>query len=72
MDYRAPDVSPDMAARQAERYRRMTPNQKLAIADDIWRLSWEAVRAGVRLRHPTFDEATVDAHARVIFRRAAD
>jgi hypothetical protein len=72
MDYRAPDVSPDVAVRQAERYRRMTPSQKSAIADDIWRRSWDLVRAGVRLRPPTFDEATIDEHAGVIFRRAAD
>jgi len=72
MDFRAPGVSPDVALRQAERYRRMTPTQKLALADDLWRLSWDAVRAGIRLRHPTFDEATVEAHARVAFRRAAD
>lgn len=70
--YHSPDVSPGVAARQVLRYRSMTPDQKLALADDLWDLAWDAVTAGVRLRHPECDEATVIANARAVFRRATD
>ena len=66
-----PDVAADVAARQALRYRQMSPDEKLALADSIWELAWDAVKAGVRLRHPAYDEASVNAVARDLFRRAA-
>lgn len=72
MNLSVPDVTSEVAARQALRYRQMSPDEKLALADGIWDLAWEAVKAGVRLRHPAFDEASVNATARDVLRRAAD
>ncbi len=72
MFFAAPHVSPEVAQRQAERYRAMTPDQKLACADAVWDLAWEAVTAGVRLRQPELDEAGVTRVARELFRRASD
>lgn len=72
MFFDAPHVSPEVAQRQAERYRAMTPDQKLACADAIWDLAWDAVTTGVRLRQPELDDASVTRVARELFRRAAD
>ncbi len=72
MYFNAPHVSPEVAQRQAERYRAMTPDEKLACADTIWDLAWDAVNAGVRLRQPELDDASVARVAREIFRRATD
>lgn len=72
MNYSAPDVTSEVAARQALRYRQMSPDDKLALADGIWDLAWEAVKAGVRLPHPAYDAASVNANARDVFRGAAD
>lgn len=72
MNISAPDVTADVTSRQTRRYRQMSPDEKLALADGIWELAWDAVKAGVRLRHPAFDEASVQATAREVFRRAAD
>jgi hypothetical protein len=66
------DVSPEVAALQAQRYRQMTPAEKLARADAIWELAWDAVTTGVRLRAPDLDAAAVTRTARALFRRAAD
>jgi hypothetical protein len=72
MPFRLSDVSPEVAARQNLRYRQMTPTEKLACADAIWDLAWDAVTTGVRLRHPEMDDAAVTNAARELFRRAAD
>lgn len=72
MNISVPDVTSDVTARQARRYRQMSPDEKLALADGIWDLAWDAVKAGVRHRHPALDEASVNATARDVFRRAAD
>ena len=66
------DVSPEVAELQTQRYRQMTPAEKLARADAIWELAWDAVTTGVRLRDPDLDDATVTRTARELFRRAAD
>ena len=69
----APDhVSPEVARRQAARFRAMTAAEKLACADALWELAWDAVKAGVRMRHPELDEIAVMREARAIFRSAAD
>ena len=67
-----PDVSDTVAALQLRRYRAMTPAEKLAQADALFDLAWDAVKAGVRMRHPDFDDAAVHHEARALFRRAAD
>ncbi len=72
MLFTAHDVSPEVAERQARRYRAMTPAEKLACADAIWDLAWDAVTTGVRLRQPDLDDVAVIQQARALFRRAAD
>lgn len=72
MPFSAHDVSPVVAMLQARRYREMTPTEKLACADTLWDLAWDAVTAGVRLREPGLDDAAVVRTARALFRRATD
>jgi len=72
MTYVPFDASPDVADLQVRRYRAMSPDEKLACADALWDLAWDAIRAGVRMRHPDYDEPAVISAARAIFRRAAD
>ena len=71
MAFFADGVSLDVATLQAQRYRQMTPDEKLACADALWDLAWDAVTTGVRLRQPDLDSAGVDQAARELFRRAA-
>jgi len=66
------DVSPEVAELQVRRYRAMSPTEKLALADALWDLAWDATKAGVRMRHPDYDEMAVTKAARLIFRNAAD
>ena len=72
MQYSPPDVPPALAARQNHRYREMTAAEKLTIADGIWDLVCEATKAGVRMRNPALDEATVEVQARTLIRDASD
>lgn len=65
-------VSPVVSELQVRRYRAMSAAEKLARADALWDLAWEATKAGVRMRNPEYDEAAVTNAARVIFRSAAD
>lgn len=65
-------VSPEAARRQAERYRTMTPAEKLDCADALWELAWDATVAGVRMRHPDADPQSVLREARAILHRATD
>ncbi|MFN8580863.1 MAG: hypothetical protein U0163_07810 [Gemmatimonadaceae bacterium] len=66
------DVAPDVAQLQLRRYRAMTPAEKLACADALWDLAWDAVRAGVRMRHPEFDDAAVTKASKAILGSARD
>jgi hypothetical protein len=65
-------VSPDVAELQAQRYRQMTPAEKLSRADVLWELAWDAATTGVRLRAPGLDDASVTRTVRELFRRAAN
>lgn len=65
-------VAPDVAERQVGRYRSMTPAEKLACADALWDLAWDATLAGIRMRRPDSDENSVVQDARAILRRAPD
>jgi hypothetical protein len=67
-----PDVSPDVAERQLARYRQMTATEKLACADALWDLAWDATRAGVRMRHPGLSATEVTRATRLAFDRASD
>ena len=64
MRYPLRDVMPMVAERQAQRYREMSPSEKLALADSLWDLAWDAARAGVRSRQPSLNEAAVAIKAR--------
>ncbi len=72
MDYQSRDVSPEVARRQTERYREMSPAEKLALADSLWDLAWDATKAGVRMRHPELTDAEVQRAARAVLRSARD
>ncbi len=47
--------------RYLEIMRRKTPEQKWAIAFELWEMAVEAARAGVRAQHPDWAEAQVRA-----------
>ena len=72
MPFSPPDVSPEITALQRLRYREMSAADKLAIADALSDLAWDAAKAGVRLRNPALDEAGVEALARELFASAPD
>jgi hypothetical protein len=61
-----------VAQLQAQRYREMSPAEAPAQADALFDLAWDAVKAGVHMRHPDFDDAAVHQAARALFRRAAN
>jgi len=65
-------VSTEVARRQADRYRSMTAAEKLACADALWELAWDATVAGIRMRDPDADERSIVRDARAILYRAAD
>ena len=50
----------------------MTAAEKLACADALWDLVWDATKAGVRMRRPDADENTIVHDARAILSRATD
>jgi hypothetical protein len=49
--------------------RRLSPEQKLAVAQSLRETAWELVAAGVRLRQPELPEPEVQDRVREIFRR---
>lgn len=59
--------------RQIEQYRRMTGEQRLAIALDLHELSCEVAREGIRAQHPHADAQEVERllHRRLELARAA-
>lgn len=57
---------------QARRYREMSPAEKLARADALHDLAWEAASAGVRMRRPELDENAVQQAVRELYRHASD
>ncbi|MEP7001566.1 MAG: hypothetical protein ABI969_13860 [bacterium] len=72
MTYAMRDVRDDVARRQIERYRVMSPAEKLALADSLWDLVWDATKAGIRMRQPTLTEPEVERAASSQLRRAHD
>jgi hypothetical protein len=72
MQYAPRGVTPIVAEQQARRYREMSPSEKLALADGLWDLAWDAAKAGVRWRRPEMDEASVEAEARKLLHDASD
>jgi len=72
MHFPSEGVPPEVADRQARRYRAMSAAEKLSCADALWELAWDATKAGVRMRCPDDDEASITRAARLIFDRAPD
>ena len=59
LDKLARDASDRPSPEQIEGYRRMTPEQKLAIAGRLREEGIRLIEAGVRSREPEFDDAAV-------------
>lgn len=57
MDSGLTDTDPAVVRLIAEGYRRMTPERRLELAGEMSEALDELVLAGLRLRHPTADEA---------------
>ena len=72
MHDRTARVSEDVALRQRDRYRAMSPTEKLSQADSLWDVVWSATKAGIRMRHPDFDSLQVEHAARMQLRSATD
>jgi hypothetical protein len=54
-------MTPERAlAEQIERYRRMTGEQRLALALELHELSCNVAREGIRRQHPDADAAEVE------------
>ncbi|HTR79556.1 MAG TPA: hypothetical protein VMH39_15665 [Gemmatimonadaceae bacterium] len=51
--------------------RALTAEQKLDVAQALWRTAWELTAAGVRSREPHLSDDRVEARVREIFSRAA-
>ena len=45
--------------RETERLRQMTADEKVRVAQALWRGVWSAAAAGVRARHPDWSEPQV-------------
>ena len=50
-------------------YRRMGPVEKLETFNRLYWQAWEVKRAGVRMRHPDWDDETVENEVGKIFIR---
>jgi hypothetical protein len=59
--------------KQIERYRRMTGEQRLAVALDLHEMSCDIAREGIRRQHPKADADEVERllHQRLELARAA-
>ncbi len=58
-------MTPEAAlARQIERYRMMTGEERLQIALDLHEFACEVARAGIRRQFPTADADEVERHLR--------
>lgn len=56
-------MSPDAAlALQVEKYRKMTGEERLALALELHELSCDVAREGIRRQHPEADEQEVNRY----------
>jgi hypothetical protein len=56
---------------ETERLRRMTADEKVRVAQALWRDVWNATAAGVRARHPDWSEPQVQDGVRELMRSAS-
>lgn len=61
---RSRDTSPETFAQQLAVYRRMAPAARVALAMDMTEEVRRVTAAGIRTRHPEYDDATVLAALR--------
>jgi hypothetical protein len=59
LEFVAADTTPDVHAMQIEAYRRMGGPARCAIAFRLTELAWLAAQAGIRERHPEYDDDRV-------------
>lgn len=57
-------------ARQAERIREMTADQKVRLSHALWVEARNVMVAGVRARHPEWSDAQIAARVRELLRDA--
>ena len=57
-------------ARQAERLRAMTADEKVRLSHALWVEAWSATMAGVRAKQPGWSEDQVTARVRELMRDA--
>jgi hypothetical protein len=53
------DTTPEASALQLEAYRRMSPGARLRVGLELTEVSRQLLVAGIRRRHPDYDEADV-------------
>lgn len=53
------DTPPEASALQLEAYRRMSPGARLRVGLELTEVSRQLLVAGIRHRHPDYDEADV-------------
>jgi hypothetical protein len=56
---------------ETERLRQMTADEKVRVAQTLWREVWNAAAAGVRARHPDWSEPQVQDGVRELMRGAS-
>jgi hypothetical protein len=56
---RSADTPPESHRRQIEAYRAMEPARRVELAVEMSEAVWELAAAGVRARHPGYDQPTV-------------
>jgi hypothetical protein len=66
------DTSPAALKRQRETFRRMTPEQRLAVAAEMSEEIRAIAESGIRHRHPEYSDDEIRAALVAILLRAAD
>lgn len=62
----AADTSADIEQRQIERWRRMSPAEKLALVEDLRQTSLTLASAGIRQRYPSASESECTLRLRIL------
>ena len=61
--------NPENQTNDPESAKRLTPGEKLAVAQGLRDTAWELTAAGVRMRYPDLAESEVQERVREIFLR---
>jgi len=57
----------ELTPQQIEIQRRMTPTEKLAVADSLYRTAWSLKVARLQMLHPEWTREQIDQEVRRIF-----